>query len=483
MIGWGPGAPSRLTAPLSPNYTTDADWFLPIVRQAWKIAYPGFDLDDWQVELIRRCLETYPAGHARAGDLRFRQVVISLARQNGKSVIGAILGLYGLLRDQAEALVIGLASSSEQARIIYERTLHVINANAALRARFARLTDTRGIRTKLGGKYEIKASKAAALQGLAITLGMVDELHLLAAALWNALVSGTGGRDGGIVVGITTAGDDNSELLIQLYATGEKAIAGDPELDRFGFFVWEAPESRRPTDRDELIEFLNAANPSLAEGRIDLENVLSDLASMPDTEVIRYRLNRFVDASGAFISSDAWIRRRRPDGISFPAGRPVFAIDRTPDWGFAAIVAGIKTADEIVHTELVAAITKPTISQLATLCDTLARFDPVTFIMDGYAMKDLAFELRRRGHTVTIATQGDVINASALLFAKIATSKLTHAGDDLLSMQIPRTIRKNVGEAFRISRKDSSVEIDAVMATALAVLAAETRTEATLQMF
>lgn len=350
MNGWGVAAPVRCTPPLSDVFTTDADWFLVIVVHAWETAFPGFELDKWQIELLRRVLETYPPGHARAGQLRFRQVVISLARQNGKSVLGAILGLYGLLRDMAQALVIGLASSAEQARIIYERTLLVIGANEALRARFARLTDTRGIRTKLGGKYEIKAAKSAALQGLAISLGLVDELHLLVADLWNALVSGTGGRDGGIVIGITTAGDDNSALLIQLYETGDKAIAGDPELERFGFFVWEAPEARRPTDRDELVSYLLAANPSLAEGRIPLENVLADIAPAPDSEVIRYRLNRFVAAATAFITGEAWAARRRAPEVPFPDGRPFFAIDRTPDWGFASITATIKAGEWLNQT-------------------------------------------------------------------------------------------------------------------------------------
>jgi hypothetical protein len=41
-----------------------------------------------------------------------------------------------------------------------------------------------------------------------------------------------------------------------------------------------------------------------------------------------------------------------------------------------------------------------------------------------------------------------------------------------MTYQIPRTVRKNVGDNFRISRADSSVEIDAVMATTLAVYAA-----------
>lgn len=481
---WGVAAPTRYTPPLSDNFTTDADWFLPIIERAWSIANPGFELDKWQVELLRRVLETYPPGHARAGQLRFRQVVISLARQNGKSVLGAILGIYGLLRDMASSLVIGIASSAEQARIIYDRTNQTINANPALKKLFAALTDTRGIRARAGGKYEIKAAKSGALQGLAITLGMVDELHLLAAALWNALVSGTGGRNNGIVIGITTAGDDDSELLIQLYATGERAIAGDTDLTQFGFFVWEAPEAQIPKTKPRLIEYLKAANPSLAEGRIDLENVLADLASLPPEEIIRYRFNRFTAATAVFIGADIWLRCSRALAETFPTDiRPAFSIDRTPDWGYATITATVRDEKGITWTETVASVVKPTLEQLVNVCVQLSKHSPTTYIMDGYSLKDLANELKKRGLPVTVCTMGDIINASALTYAKVIQRKIKHAGDPLLSIQMPRTVRKNVGENFRISRKDSSVEIDAVMSTVLGILAAETRSDTPLQIF
>lgn len=481
---WGPAAPTRWTPPLSENFTTDADWFLPVITRAWSIANPGFELDNWQVELLRRVLETYPPGHSRAGQLRYRQVVISLARQNGKSVLGAILGIYGLIRDLASALVIGIASSAEQARIIYDRTNKLIAANPALKKRFSALTDTRGIRAKAGGKYEIKAAKAAALQGLAITLGVVDELHLLVADLWNALVSGTGGRDNALVVGITTAGDEDSALLIQLYEIGEKAISGDPDLTQFGFFVWEAPEARVPKTRATLIKYLEAANPSLAEGRIPVENVLADIAGLAESEIIRYRLNRFVSATTVFIGADMWMRCARGLDESFPTQlRPVISIDRTPDWGYATISATVRDEKGLTWTEVVASIVKPTLEQLVAVCVELAKHSPATFIMDGYSLKDLAIELKKRGLPVTVATQGDVINGSALTFAKVIQKKLRHASDPLLSIQMPRTVRKNVGENFRISRKDSSVEIDAVMSVVLGVHGAETKSDTPIQVF
>ena len=477
-----PWPPTKFTPPLSTDHPSAAKWLLPVVRIVWRVAF-NIALEEWQERLIWAVLEVFPRDHPRAGQLRFRQVVISLGRQNGKTEIGSVLGLYGLLRGAAQ-LVIGIASSAEQARLVYLRTMLAIASNPSLSKMFDRLTDTRGIVSKDGGRYELKAAKNSSLQGLPVDVGVVDELHLLKIALWTALVNGTGGRPNGLVVGITTAGDDLSELLIHLYAEGDKAIGVDPSENRFGFYVWEAPEARVPDDDAELLEFLKAANPALASGRLDAENVLSDVRSMPPTDVIRYRLNRFVASTTVFISADAWQRNERGFEDHFPTGlRPVIAVDLSPDWGYATITATVKDAEGFTWTEVVASIVKPSLAQLVDVCTRLGRHSPSVFAMDGYTLRPLADELKKRGLPVYVATLADVANASALTFAKIAQRKIRHAGDPLLSVQVPRTVRKNVGVGFRISRADSSVEIDAIMSTVLGVYVAETRSEVALQVF
>jgi len=470
--------PARYSAPLSAEYPSHGDWLLELVDLVWVLPDGSkLVLDDWQRWLIRAALEVYPEGHPRAGELRYRQVLISMGRQNGKSVLGAVFGLYGLIRE-AGALVIGVASSAEQARIIYTRLLSVVKGNPALSQRFERLTDTRGITSKDGGRYEIKASKSAAVQGLDLTVGLVDELHIVKPELWTDMVNGTRARRNGIVVGITTAGDENSELLKGLYAQVE---AGPGE--RFGFFIWEAPDSSIPDDDETFGRYLMAANPAAACGRLDLETIISDVRAQPETDILRYAFNRFVAAATVFISADAWLRCARGADESMPPGRPVFAFDRTPDWGFASVVVAVKDDRGIVHTEVVASVTRPDLEQLVQIAVKLQAHSPVTFVMDSYSLKDLGAELKKRGLPVHMGSQADAVNGSARLYARIRSGTVRHAGDPLLSLQMPRTIRKNVGNNFRISRKDSSVEIDAVIATSLAVLIAETKTDTPLQVF
>lgn len=479
--------PAIFTPALSENFLSDGPKLRAFVKLAWRTPeYPdGITLDRWQCWLIDRILERYPLDHPdpeKAGRLRFREVVVSIPRQNGKSVLGAIFALYGLLMHEPGPIVIGVASSAEQALIVYNRVLFVVQGNPDLAKRFKKMTETRGITTRDGsGTYTVKASKGDALQGNPVSLPIVDELHITKPAVWQSLKKGTTTRRNGLLLGITTAGDDDSELLKFLYQRGAKSADLDPDQERYGFFCWQAPEAVVPDDDGDLAEAILLANPGAYEGRIEIGTMVSDARGEHEVDVIRYTLNRFTASKSSFIPTERWIQCLR-DGAFPRGGSIVFAVDRTPDWGYATITAATKVGD-VVHTEIVASIVRPTIEGLADTCTLLADFDPTNIIMDGYSLKDLGLELRRRGLPVFLATHGDTLTASTLFYSRVIRRTLKHSGDELLSRQIPHTIRKNVGDGFRISRKDSAVAIDAVISQALAVFAAETMPDTPVQVF
>jgi phage terminase large subunit-like protein len=467
--------PARHTPSLVDGFESSIDHLLPVIELAWSVANPGFKFDDWQVELMRRVTELLPSG-----ELRWRSCLISMGRQNGKSEIVGALGIWALMR-KVGSYNVGVASTAEQARLVYDRVQRVIASNPALERRMSKLTETRGIKTLDGSRYEIKAANANTLQGIPVSVGIVDEVHLVNEKTWDALASGTGARPDTLLVGITTAGDENSELLNRLYKNADKAIAGD--LERFGAWIWEATEAVVPDDDDELIALLLEANPALQSGRIDPKLLLSDVRALPKDDIIRYRLNRFIQSgSKTFIPAELWQKCERPFGAELPQGEFVFAVDRTPDWEHASVAVAVKV-DDVIYTELVASINKPSLEQLIFICGQLMSHSPRAIIVDGYTLRDLYKELKVRGYPAETATLGDVVNASSMFYARLARKTLQHGGDPLLSIQIPRTVRKMVGEGFRVSRRDSAVEIDAVMATLLATFGADTLREQPLQVF
>lgn len=471
-----PWPPARYTEPLAPEFRSAFDGFADLFQMVWR-NFAGYELEAWQITLIRSILEIYPDGHDRAGQLRFLTVVVSFARQNGKTEIAAALGLWALLVKKT-ATVIGIASSADQARLVYTRTMKAIRGTPKLARMFRALTETRGIRTVSGGEYQMKAAKSAALQGIPIDLGIVDELHIVAMTLWNDLVNGLGGRPNCILVGITTAGDDDSDLLLHLYERGDAAVADGPAA-RMGFFVWEAPEARIPDDDEQLARYLAAANPGIASGRVDLENTMSVVRGMPAVDAIRYRLNRFVTGTAALFSLTTWLTGRTAD--PFPTDvSPVFTIDRTPDWSYASVHAFALTDDGTTYCDVVASLVKPTLGDLVSIALRLSRFSPITYAMDGYVLRDLGRELERHGLPVSIATQGDLVNGSSLFYAKMIRGKIKHPGHAIMSMQIPAAERKDLPEGFRVKRTISS---DAIIGHVLGVQFAETQKAVPLQLF
>lgn len=460
--------PSIYTKPLSEDFPSDGDALIRLVDVAWRSPEnpDGIHLDEWQRWLLKHLLERYPEGHEKAGELRYRQAVISMGRQNGKSLLGGILGVYGLLMHQRSgAQVLSLASSIDQARIIYNRVLFVIQNNSYLSKRFKKASESRGIVTADGtGRYDVKPAKEGALQGIPISLCLFDELHLAKQGMWGAAVLGTAQRQDGMVIGITTAGDQNSETLLELYKTGQKAAQGDEELERFGFFVWEAPQHSKVTDVDAL----KAANPSIAAGRIPIDLVLTDLKTLPEHEARRYRLNQFISGTAqSWIPGDTF--RKAGGKLSIPQTGGVFSVDISRNWEHATI-AYANSVDDEQHTELVQTFVNPNETVLFNrLVQLQSQYAPRAIALDDRSLPGLGKRLKMAGIPVWQLWTKEVSAACSAVYAMLATGKAKHNNDPLLIKQSPNGIAKYSGETWLISRKESLGEIDALMATIFAL--------------
>ena len=474
--------PTIYTQPLSEDFPSDGDKLAELVRVAWRSPEnpEGITLDPWQEWLLRHVLERYPEDHEQAGQLRYRQVVISMGRQNGKSLLGGILGVYGLLAHQKSgAQVLSLASSIDQARIIYNRVLFVIQNNPYLSKRFKKASESRGIVTADGtGRYDVKPAKEGALQGIPISLCLFDELHLAKQGMWGAAVLGTAQRRDGMVIGITTAGDQNSETLIELYKTGQKAASGDPELDRFGFFCWEAPKHAKVDDVDALKQ----ANPSIAAGRIPIEEVLSDMKTLPEHEARRYRLNQFISGTvSSWITSDTF--RKAGTRVQIEQTGGVFAVDITKNWEHATIAYANQVGDEH-HTELVQTFVNTNETQLYNrLVELYNQHQPRAIALDDRSLPGLGKRLKLSGIPTYQLWTKEVSAACSVVYALLSTGRGKHNNDPLLIAQSPNGVAKYSGETWLISRKDSLGEIDALMATVFSLYVSTRAENATIGVF
>ena len=470
MVDW---KPTYFTLPLSPEFPTDGNKVINISQTLWRLPEKNDEilvLTDWQKWLIQHVLERYPDDFhdpSKAGRLRYKQVVISMPRKNGKSLLGALFALYGMLLHEPAPEVISVAASADQAKIVYRRLKHQVDSSELLAHFFSKSTEHRGLWTKDGtGIYKVIAAKAATAQGLHPSLVVFDELHVANEDVWTAMSLGSATREDGLTIGITTAGDDTSNLLKHLYERGMAAIQGQEDLERFGFFCWEAPQGCALDDE----EAVRMANPQLASGILNWESVKNELATMPEPDARRYRLNQFVSSMNAWIPVGAW--SQCPEGR--PTNPEVFAIERTSGWEYVSIVTAQMQEDGKIATELVASLNNTNIDGVIKVCMDLAKYGK-PFIMDGNVLDDLGSALKQKGLRVQMTSNKDMISASNNTYSRIIKKQLLHPRDEIVTLQMQRAVRKNSGESWRIARKDSGTDIDAAVATVLAIWFVETQ--------
>lgn len=463
--------PARFTPSLTgtEDFTTDGDRLILLVERYWVLpSGESVVLDEWQRWLLRHVLETYPTDwedESLRGRLRWRQVLISMGRQNGKSELAAWLALYGLFQHVRGPSVLGVSQNIDQANIIYQRLAHTINSQPKLNSRL-KASRTRGMQFKDGsGSYTIKPAKEESLQGFYATWAVADELHLLKRSLWDAIVNGQRAQPESMLVGITTAGDMTSELLLSLYETADKAV--DTGEGRFGAFIWEAPEDAKLNDPDAA----RAANPAMEAGRIDAATVIADTASEPVFSRRRYLHNQFVSNINTWIDSAAWNKCGDRSTIVHPGSRTWYSIDMSRDMSWASIAAARRRDDGVIETELVASVASPSVEDLKELATRLGL--SAGFVLDPWSLGDLGEHLEDRGRRVIRARGKESYAASATVHALVTKGRFRHGKNPLVKHQsgMARAIIK--GDNWRIGPTKGE-QIDALMATVLAAWAAET---------
>ena len=471
--------PARFTGSEDQDFKSDADWFIPIMDLAWKKVYgESFEFDEWQKWLIRNILRLDDEGK-----LAYRQILVSIPRQNGKTEIMTAIALWGLLR-KSGTTNIGVASTADQARILQDRLLHIIQNNPSLAKMMTKITEHRGIKTTKGSQYIIRASNSGTLQGIPVALGIVDEVHLVDSDVYTALLNGTGSRQDTLICSITTAGDEDSELLKHLYANADKAIAGDENLSSFGAFIWEAPEDTVPESDEELLDLLVRSNPALEAGRVDAKTFIQDVRSMPVLEIIRYRLNRFVSGeSTPPWLSNALFEQAIGEGI-VSTGNLIIAVDRTPSWGYVTVAGALKNDQGKFETEIIASFVNPTEEQVFQFLTNLwLKHTPTAFALDDNLMPNIGKKLKDAGIPCWKLWAKEMKAATAHAYWLFSNGMVKHNNDPLLARQIKGAIAKFSGEGLLLSRKESRGDIDSVVATVMALYVASTAQQSTIQVF
>lgn len=435
-------------------------------------------LDPWQRWLVIHACELVD------GRPRFRQVLVLVARQNGKTELLVILALYWLYVERVK-LVLGTSTNLDYARESWEKVVARAEDTPELAKEIApngirRANGEQTLATVWGGRYKIAASNRKGGRSLTIDRLVMDELrehHDWNA--YNAAVPATNAVEDAQIWMITNQGDDKSVVLNSLR---DQALEGiDPRL---GLFEWSSPDGMAATD----VEALAMANPNLGR-RISLDAVMGDalraqaaggaqLASFL-TEVHCRRVAMLDPA----IDLDAWAACLAPGTLDELRDRVALCLDVSIDelhaTLYAAAVDGDRVRVEGVREWFGHTAVRDMSAELPAL---VARVNPqvIGWFPSGPAAAAAAALVEREGwppEGVEIEPIKGEVTAVCMGFAEQVRSRtIAHSGDPLLDAHVRSAEKLHQGDGWRFTRRKSG-HVDAAYAAAGAVHLARTLPE------
>ncbi|MCT1450637.1 terminase [Corynebacterium sp. p3-SID1194] len=279
----------------------------------------GLTLRPWQKFVLIHGLEldmrTVPGSDCfdpetppqRYYDYRFRQVVVLVARQNGKTVVMDLLGLWRLFADGASEILSSAQNLSNAERSLGDSFKMAVRSPVL--AKYLPYRMERGnwvpyMRTVNGGNQIELASVPPGLEGVldisgampswyvvaaggagrsySADLAMLDELRQhRTSEMWDAIEPTTKERPRNQIWTFSNAGDVRSVVLRRLRNLALKAIEeGTTDREKLCLMEWSAEPDRSIFDPDGWFE----ANPSLGWGNATEEDMAALARAALDPE-------------------------------------------------------------------------------------------------------------------------------------------------------------------------------------------------------
>ncbi|OMF35271.1 terminase [Paenibacillus sp. FSL H8-0548] len=208
----------------SPSHANHAIEFIENFCKHSKGKWGGkpIDLEPWQQAFIAA---TFGFIHKIDGTRKYREVLLVVARKNGKSTIASGIGLYLQIADgEAGAEVYACATKKDQAKLVWMEAKRMVNKSPALRKRIKPLvSELVGLTND--STFKPLGADSETLDGLNVSGALMDEIHAWKDKnLYDVIVDGTSSRENPLIVMITTAGTVREAVYDQKYNEAEDKI-------------------------------------------------------------------------------------------------------------------------------------------------------------------------------------------------------------------------------------------------------------------
>jgi len=418
------------------------------------------------------------------GRLRYKRALVGLPRKQGKSLLGSALALYGLFAGEAGAEVYSAAGDRQQARIVFEEAKQQIVQSPSLMPECKVYRDAIEV-PATNAVYRVLSADGKLAQGLNPSLVIFDELHVQRNDdLYDALTMGSGARLDPLVVAITTAGYDLETLCGRLYQYGKQVAAGEVVDPYFGAWWWEAKTDCDVNDEKQW----KIANPNLALGLLDMEDMRVSAKQSSESAMRRFRLNQWVRAQESWLPAGAWENCNNPSASEINAYDPAWVgIDMALKHDSIGIVIAQPHDDGKIGVK--AKIFHPDIDGI----DIHAIEEHLRFLHNEYNVQEFAYDpaffqrsaeaLYDDGLPMVEFPQSAqrMIPACGTTYELIVAKKIAHDGSPMFTDQVLSAAQRMTEQGWRLSKGKSRRKIDACIALVMAIDRATRRGTSTPQ--
>jgi phage terminase large subunit-like protein len=227
-----------------------------------KMGGKPFILELWQKALIAA---TFGFVHKIDGTRKYRELMLIVARKNGKSALGSAIALYMQVADgEPGPEIVSAATKKDQAKIIWSESKRMVKKSPALRKRIKTLV-AELVSEFNDGSFKPLSSDSNTLDGLNVHCALIDELHAIEDKnLYDVIVDGMSAREQPLTVITTTAGTVREGIFDIKYDEAERIINGydDPngyKDERVLPIIYELDDRKEWTDE----RCWKKANPGL----------------------------------------------------------------------------------------------------------------------------------------------------------------------------------------------------------------------------
>ncbi|WP_084021655.1 terminase large subunit domain-containing protein [Mycobacterium avium] len=418
-----------------------------------------FNLRGFQREIVR--------GSFAPG---IRTALVSIPRANGKTMLAAALGLAELFVGDASAEVLVVASDQRQANITMKYGKRMVELNPVLAERVQVYADRLYLPENDATLLPLPAEPGA-LHGHDPSLLVVDELHVVTEAVWEAVTSVAGKRPESLTLAISTPAASPDSIMWRLVEHGRAGT--DPA---FYFREFAAPDGCAATDRKAW----RVGNPALAcrDPFLSEDGIEAARKTIREPVFRQLRLGQWVSGVESWLPWGAW------DGCAAdrtvgPRERVVLAFDGSASGDSTALVGctldGHLWVEGLWENPGDPRWRVPRQDVDRAIDVAFARYDVAELACDPWGWRsEIEAWAKRHGERRVLewntATAARMAPATDRLYQAVVDRAVTHDGDARLAAHVAHCVAKStpMGDLVSKDKRGSPRKIDAAVAAIVA---------------